>query len=468
MVDRVSLEDQLRGLSDDLTSRGSVAPRVMREVRGQLAASGSIPASKRKRRWAVPPAPRYTAAMIVISIFVVGVVVWMRAGVPATALAFAEVQEAVRNVKTAVVVVEYPDYPHRDHRLLLRRDSQSARTEWANGLVWIRNGREGKMLVLNPEAKTAVYIPSSLGDVSTAEMLDKMARIEEEAVRPLGRRELDGRTLVGFVVDVHGNMEGKMKAHVWVDPDSRLPVRVESKPMDPKDIEAALVGNVVMQLSCNEPLDASLFSVTPPEGYTLSDHRSGVVYMPVPPAPGDSKLASPTVTFGRGIGKARFGMSVDEVVDVLGRPEEASPYGSFSPEKERALEQAYKEAAAKGLDDFERNKLLTKVQRSFRDEKLQREGMALKYQGRGFELQVCDTEGLKFVQCHAPPQLTRGFTGRTSRGIGMGATREQIEEAYGKPDHVSGDQGWTILWYNSLRDSFQLEDGRLWSISAGK
>lgn len=468
MDDRVSLEDQLRGLSDDLTARGSVAPHVMREVRGQLAASGSMAASKRTRRWAVPPAPRYTAAMVVISILVVGVVVWMRAGVPATALAFAKVQEAVRNVKTAVVAVENRDYPHRDHRLLLRRDPQSARTEWANGLVWIRDGREGKMLVLNPQAKTAVYVPSSLGDDSTAEMLDNIARIEEEAVRPLGRRELDGRTLVGFVIDVQGDMEGKMKAHVWVDPDSRLPVRVESKPIDPKDWEAALVGNVVMQLSVNEPLDASLFSVTPPEGYTLSDHHSGVVYMPVPPGPGDAELASPTVTFGRGIGKARFGMSADEVIEVLGRPEQAMAYGSFSPEKERALEQAYKEASAKGLDGVELNKLLSEVQRPFRDEKLQREGMLLKYQGRGFELHVCDTEGLKLVDCHAPPQLTRGFTGRTSRGIGMGATREQIEEAYGKPEHVSGDQGWTILWYDSLRNSFQLEDGRLWNIRAGK
>ena len=39
--------------------------------------------------------------------------------------------------------------------------------------------------------------------------------------------------------------------------------------------------------------------------------------LPLPPAPDDPGLASPTITFGQGIGKARFGMTVEQVIEAL-------------------------------------------------------------------------------------------------------------------------------------------------------
>ena len=95
MHDQKSLEYQLRVLSEDLAARESVAPRVMRDVRGRLAASESPPSPKRIRRWIMRPAPRFAAGLISLASFVVVVVVWMRPAAPAATVAFPDVQEAV-------------------------------------------------------------------------------------------------------------------------------------------------------------------------------------------------------------------------------------------------------------------------------------------------------------------------------------------------------------------------------------
>jgi hypothetical protein len=194
----------------------------------------------------------------------------------------------------------------------------------------------------------------------------------------------------------------------------------------------------------------------------LGPGDGGTMKLPVPPAPKDPKLASPTITFGEGIGEARFGMTVDQVVKVLGQPAQASPYGATSPEQERAYEQAHKEVEEKGLDEFERNKLLNEVGRSFRDEAFRREGMILLYASRGFQLRISDAEGFTSFMCFADHPAMRAFTGKTAEGIGMGAKRQQIEKAYGKPDESADlDARQLMLRYDSLGADFRLFNGRL-------
>jgi hypothetical protein len=59
------------------------------------------------------------------------------------------------------------------------------------------------------------------------------------------------------------------------------------------------------------------------------------------------------------------------------------------------------------------------------------------------------------------------FTGKTSKGIAIGATAAEIEEAYGPADiKRGGDRG--ALYYRSLHLLFDLRSGQLWEISLDK
>ena len=58
------------------------------------------------------------------------------------------------------------------------------------------------------------------------------------------------------------------------------------------------------------------------------------------------------------------------------------------------------------------------------------------------------------------------FTGRTDKGIRMGASKSEIIEAYGEPDEQTNRGGLVILEYKKLRISFNLKDDQLIQIFA--
>ena len=63
----------------------------------------------------------------------------------------------------------------------------------------------------------------------------------------------------------------------------------------------------------------------------------------------------------------------------------------------------------------------------------------------------------------------RPFTGKTSKGIALGATVKEIETAYGPPTiKKSNSKGQTGLYYKSLGITFELKDDRLHSMSLDK
>ena len=66
------------------------------------------------------------------------------------------------------------------------------------------------------------------------EFLANLADIEQIAVTRLDEREFDGRKLVGFVLPRNSYLkDAHMLCHVWVDPQTRLPVRYECLPEGP-------------------------------------------------------------------------------------------------------------------------------------------------------------------------------------------------------------------------------------------
>jgi len=133
-----------------------------------------------------------------------------------------------------------------------------------------------------------------------------------------------------------------------------------------------------------------------------------------------------------GVGPVKFGMSGAQVVDVLGQPERTAGRG-------RVLY------------------YLTST---------------------GVRFSIDTRRGVQFIECWSAqhPRSSPGmvtFSGKTEKGIGMGASREEIVTAYGDPERVDeeivsvrGDPKRTEvlleeLWYSQLGMTLVLAEGHL-------
>ena len=169
----------------------------------QVACSAAWP-----RRWMKHRVVRYGAGLaIVASLLVAMTIIWGRHGDLGASLAFADVQEAIRHIETAIKVSDYPKRPWMNRRVLYRSGSDVIRTEWPSGVVFLGDFKQHKQLVLNPKKKTArtednVWGADSMNLVgprdTPQEFLDELWHIEQMAVERLGEREFDGRKLAGF------------------------------------------------------------------------------------------------------------------------------------------------------------------------------------------------------------------------------------------------------------------------------
>jgi hypothetical protein len=121
-----------------------------------------------------------------------------------------------------------------------------------------------------------------------------------------------------------------------------------------------------------------------------------------------------------GLGPVTFGMSKEQVIELLGQPDRAEG-----------------------------------------------RGIALYYlESRGLSLLLHRSLGLQTIDCwskdypEAPPQMTT-FVTKTEKGIAMGASRKQIVAAYGKPDRTDVRRSFDILYYDQLQIEFMLANDKL-------
>lgn len=156
-----------------------------------------------------------------------------------------------------------------------------------------------------------------------------------------------------------------------------------------------------------------------PTGETPATATAGNTPAAVPEA-GDDQMQIEPFT---GVGPVKFKMSKEEVMEVLGQPE-----------------------------------------------RMEGGGVALYYlTSQGISLLVDPTRGVRSIDCWSAeypnpfPGLVT-FPGKTEKGIGMGATREQIVAAYGEPGGGPPTAGLETLRYNQLGMSFVLSQGRVVSI----
>jgi len=144
------------------------------------------------------------------------------------------------------------------------KEPDLVRIATADGFVTVaqttQNGMEGISII--PVTKNYVQIkadnlPANAGGdpwVTTERLRALPARADET----LGRRQIDGRELDGF--RVHGD---DAQTTVWIDPGTGELVRVELE-----FANAPGMNTIMSDFQLDVPLDDSLFSLTPPEGYT--------------------------------------------------------------------------------------------------------------------------------------------------------------------------------------------------------
>jgi hypothetical protein len=207
-----------------------------------------------------------TVAVLVI----VALIVFQFLGNPVgPSLTFAQVIEPILKAKTAAYdIVIGPDdgsIPVVTRELVM--GSRVRRT--TNGAVTIIDLENGRRLLLdsaNMEARYMVRIinlPKGMasGPNYLEELKNSILRLKnmpDFTVKELGRKQLDGREVVGFFAS-HPDID----ITIWADVDAGLPVRIEN------NIGTAHV--IYKNMKFDLPMEEKMFSMEVPPGYTVKE-----------------------------------------------------------------------------------------------------------------------------------------------------------------------------------------------------
>jgi outer membrane lipoprotein-sorting protein len=205
------------------------------------------------------------AAAAVIIIAVLAGIHYFGASVNIAGTAYAEVVERLHNARTLTCIVEtntgIEGMPSMTMEIAFKEPGYM-RFAMPGGYVSVINMVQGKGISIIPKRKQFVEIEmSNMPNDPAQQQLDaieKLRSLPERADEELGTSEIDGRVLQGFRVTEEG-----MINTVWIDPQTRELVLVERE-----SVNAPGMSGTMSNFQFDVELDDSLFSLTPPEGYT--------------------------------------------------------------------------------------------------------------------------------------------------------------------------------------------------------
>jgi len=364
-------------------------------------------------RWRIPMYLRIAASVLFLAGGTMLLLGWTWSSGAATA--FAEVQEKVQGTRTVTFTetVKVEGEPIRKTCLFIQAPGL-LRGEGEDGHISILDSEKHQTLALDPKEKKATLILGLSEMFGVPNIYDLIRNAAQDVLETLPEQMIDGKKAIGYRVRF-GVGEDKKEARVWVDYKTKLPLRIEQSEKDKAGRETAQM--VSTDFVFDTPLDAALFRMTPPEGYKLVTMGTAT---PLPPAPKEADKLAPMVTPLVGIGPARFFMSKEEVIKVLGPPDSIPPEGK---------------------------------------------GIQLLYFSRGFQVDVTPKRGLVAIHCVTQKTFftkVNDFRGKMKEGIAMGASEKMIEQAYGKPDARRVIAESTIhLDYNKMGATFNLAEDKL-------
>ena len=342
-----------------------------------------------------------------------GLAVWLT---PGGGVAFADVQRALNQVRSVTfdATSQLPGQDAIKSRVLVL-GAERVRVELPGGDYLVFDSAEATLLHVRPQEQRAVVTSglSSREEEAAAGMYETLRTMRARAEMPLPGKTIDRIEALGLLIS-----DDQRTLRVWIDPATELPLHIEATYRRPDGTEfVETASNFVF----DKPLDESLFRLDPPAGYAVENRT----------LPGSSEEAAGrlVVTPKVGLGPVRFGMTRDEVIESLGRPDDTQ---------------------------------------SSRDG-----GVTLRYDSRGFWIGLGPDGKLRQIDCHAHPDeaapVARTFAGKTAEGIALGASRNDISRAYGPPnsEHQNDTRfgQHTRMDYWDLGLTFLLRDDALEEIS---
>ncbi len=325
------------------------------------------------------------------------------------------------------------------------------RTEVSSGDIDVLNLNRGEHIRLMAAEKKVVVEPAyTLPQGETP-----VGRLKKIASQPLGRipvRTIDGvENALGFSRKASGSTET-----IWVDPKTRLPIRGE---ITFKDADGKTVTTTLDELEYNIDIADSLFEIGTPEDYELVDRRPARVKGTI-----DLEAIELVLTPNKGLGPVVFGMSREDTVKLFGTPDSTE----IEVIKDEEFEQHF-EKLLNNPDLADSHEAIRKDIERLKKSAQNRERIEmLKYNSKGFQLNLLPSKGVVGVACYTGGFSFRDFGGRTQEGLKMHDSRERIEQLYGKPDDVQAADKYCQLSYSKLGLTMGLHNDKLTSLVANK
>ena len=195
--------------------------------------------------------PRTVYAVAAASLLVViGVIAW-GTGPKVT---FAAMQERLRQTQT----VTYTSVSQHNGEPATARwfiSGRRTRREESNGDIYVMDENQGRSMHIRTKQRRVSIRIDTRPRKARKTAYENLRSLHTHSTKRLGKRRIDGRTAIGFVVSEVGS-GSDMK--VWIDNKTSLPVLVE-----------ATGGRILKDFSFDGPLKDELFAIKAPQGYQV-------------------------------------------------------------------------------------------------------------------------------------------------------------------------------------------------------
>lgn len=187
------------------------------------------------------------AASILVVVGVAAGIVWLGQGNGGTGIAFADVVQPFLSARTATLRIrtQGTDQPDSESEMMFMEPGRT-RITTRDGRVMVMDSQRGRAVNLNPEDKTALVVEMqnmergpdlqsrAMQFFNTREYIRKALENEQQTVKYLGNKAIDGRRAVGYQIS-----QDLGEITLWADAITQSPIRIEKSIMMGKDKMAA-------------------------------------------------------------------------------------------------------------------------------------------------------------------------------------------------------------------------------------
>lgn len=349
----------------------------------------------------------------------------------ATDAAFAQVQQAIRDLEYVTITSFWEDDGERVPVEKVQATRENIRTQRPDGIVTITSLADAKEMVINPGTRTVEIYPLYDTMYARQRIAGIFRLIGHAPSSAVVRSGSDSKGERRYVIDWEGR-----KIALWIRDGAILPTRMTILDMPEED--SALVG--LTALIDASPIADDAFVFDPPADYS-------VTRIAVAPTTESRRL---NVIPGVGFEGLEFGSSIAQVFDFLGEPDAVKRHAVIDESRLTADDVNVIRAAneiGSGAD----------VAMNLRGAGLPvRWSDELIYDSQGFRLIVDERGGLTMITVYRQDLVgggrNRSFDGMIAGSLKIGDSPEDIIAAFGEPDNRSGlnESTWNgvLLYWN--------------------